>query len=262
MKDLFVRVNDVPKEKGKIFLIHGLGEHSGRYKKFINFINSKGYSVIAPDLPGFGKSPGKRGHVSSFGVYYNIIDKLMDENKTDNLIVMGHSMGGLIAVRFSQVTHHKVNTLVISGAATRLKKISAGLTFITKMLDSISPSITFSNKIDPNDLSYNEESNKAYIDDPLVHDKISARLFWEMKRESEKILKNMDKLTMPTLVIHGRDDPLVSPEFSQEFFDYLKSEKKELKFIQNAKHESMNEKDGEKVFEMIYNFLQKVNDES
>ncbi len=260
MNNLFIETKKVPNEKGCIFIFHGLGEHVGRYKKFIDFANEKGYSVIAPDLPGFGKSYGKRGHIESFEVYYKIMENLIKNNESKNKIVMGHSMGGLIASRFIEVTNSHIDALVMSGAATKLKEISAGLKLITKFLDVVVPSITFSNKINADDLSYNEKSNSAYISDPLVHDKISARLFWEMKRESKKVYENIDKIKIPTLIIHGKDDPIVSPKFSQDFFDSLKTQKKELKFIENAKHESMNEKDGYKVFQIIIDFLERLNE--
>ncbi len=260
-ENVFVEVSKVKEEKGGILLIHGLGEHSGRYKKFIDYINNKGYSVVTLDLPGFGKSPGKRGHVEKFDVYYKLLDDIVDKYGNKNMMVMGHSMGGLIAARYVQTTSHKIKALILSGAATKLKPISKGLTIITKILDSIAPSITFGNKIDANDLSYNEESNRNYVNDPLVHDKISARLFWEMKRESINLYNNIDKINIPVLIIHGKDDPLVPPKFSEEFFNNLKTKEKNLVFIENAKHESMNEKDGEKVYKIIYNFITKVNNE-
>jgi alpha-beta hydrolase superfamily lysophospholipase len=262
VNDLFVETKKVPNEKGCIFIFHGLGEHVGRYDKFINFANEKGYSIVAPDLPGFGKSYGKRGHIKSFKIYYEIMDNLIKENKSKKNIVFGHSMGGLIASRFIEVTNSHIDALVISGAATKLKEIPTGLRLITKFLDKILPSITFSNKINTDDLSYNEKSNSAYVSDPLVHDRISARLFWEMKRESKKLYENIDKIKIPTLIIHGKDDPIVSPEFSKDFFNSLKIQKKELKFIENAKHESMNEKDGNKVFQIIIEFLEGLENES
>jgi alpha-beta hydrolase superfamily lysophospholipase len=260
--NIFIKTKKVQNEKGCIFIFHGLGEHVERYTKFMDFINKRGYSAIAPDLPGFGKSYGKRGHIKSFEVYYKLMEDIIEKNNSKIKIVMGHSMGGLIASRFVEVTKHNITALIISGAATKLKEIPLGLKLVTKILDTVSPSITFSNRINIEDLSYNSESNNAYANDPLVHDKISARLFWEMKRESKKLYSNIEKIKIPTLIIHGKNDPLVPPKFSQDFFDSLNIQKKKLKFIENAKHESMNEKDGLKVFEIISEFLNGLENES
>ena len=124
-----------------------------------------------------------------------------------------------------------------------------------RALSRILPRFTMANELDPNLLSHDEEVVKAYIADPLVHNRISARGFTEMVRAMEETMANADRLRVPCLILHAGDDGLVSPEGGQEFYERAKIADKHLKMYDGFYHELFNEPGKETVFEDIEEWL-------
>jgi len=168
-----------------LYLIHGLGEYSGRYGDFIKQLNEKGIAVFTFDLPGHGYTPGKKEYV-----------------------LFGHSLGGLIASRFVEITEKKPQKLILSSPALGdIRQLSWLLT-----LFSIFPILSFSNGINPYDLSTNKKACELYKKDPLVHDKITVRTARQMFDEAEIALKEIEKVDIPTLLLFGEEDKIVNIE--------------------------------------------------
>ncbi len=244
----------VPEGAHKIMVVaHGLGEHSGRYKNLVDFFYPKGYGIFALDHRGHGQSSGTRGHVDSFDQYGDdlnmLIKKICSETGQKKVILVGHSLGGLISVSYLLRYQETVSHLVLSSPGLRTKdpppkiKAAAG-----KLLARIVPSLTMSNEIDPTHICHDEKVVQAYIDDPLVHNRVSTRFFVEFLKTSEKVFNMASSLTVPLLLLQAQDDLLVDTQASREFFEAAGSAEKEMKVYEGQYHEIFNEPEKEVVF--------------
>lgn len=233
---------DEPKEN--LFLVHGLGEYSGRYVDFIKKLNDLQINVYTFDLPGHGNSPGKKGDIKSFYEIYSFID----EFAPDDFILYGHSLGGLISSRYCEMNLKKPKKLILSSPA--LGNIAQKKILLKIM--SLFPSLSFSNGIPTEEISSDEKENKRYTDDPLIHDKITVRTAKQMFEEAEKAMNQIDEITIPTILLYGEEDKVINK------FEYnkIKNENVELVNFRLGKHELINCKyNSEKYFEKIKDFI-------
>ncbi len=223
-------------EKGWAVIVHGLGEHSGRYKRLIEMLNESGIGVYTFDWPGHGKSGGKRGYAKvEDGI--RIIDEIVDEIG-EKPVIFGHSLGGLTVIRYAEVHPDKIKGTVASAPSIAkprdTSKFSVGL---AKFLGIILPKMTINNTIDPHTLSRNEEAVKNYIDDPLVHDRISLALARSLFVNIEKVNEEVGKITKPLLILNGTEDVLSPIEGARNFMKKLKIKDKTLREFEGAYHE-------------------------
>lgn len=230
------------KPVGSVIVVHGLGEHSGRYDPFAWFLASKGFTVYASDLPGHGVNSSPYGHVNSFNEFIETIETLMNIAKIEfpdlPLFLFGHSMGALVSVRVAQERPEDFRACVFSAPPLNsLKKQAGGLLPLLLTLNIIAPSVRFSNKIDLNKLSTNPEAVERYINDPFIHDKISARLFNEMDKNVSIAWWKTDNLPDSVMFIYGTDDTVISTDSIREFFEEVSAANKRIVEIEGGKHE-------------------------
>jgi len=264
--EIFFQSWSVNKPKALLFIAHGLGEHSGRYMNIIEKLRGTGYSIMSLDHRGFGRSGGKMGHVDSFSDYLYDLKYYMNLVKEEKpgvpVILLGHSLGGVIACNYALNYPADIDGLILSAPALVLAmkvpawKIKAGL-FFSKYL----PTLTMPNGLDPNLLSRDPEVVKAYIADPFVHDKVTARFYTEFVAAQEECLSRARELSMPLLVFHGDGDQTVSVEGSEIVFDRAATDKmnKQIKIFKGLYHETMNEvlADRDKVLDLVKGWLLK-----
>jgi len=206
---------------GWVVIVHGLGEHIGRYEKLINIVTKEGYGVVGFDLPGHGKSSGKRGHTSIEEIL-NLIDELTKDINT--FILFGHSLGGLISIRYTETRPQKVSKLIVSSPALYLKPKTSQKVMVN-IFSIIMPSLTVSNGIDPNLLSRNKEAVQKYISDPFVHDRISIKLGKSMLKNVELAHQQAERIVCPTSILIGTEDKVTPPEGAKRFYEELKTNK-------------------------------------
>ena len=236
----------VSSPKAVLIAVHGLAEHSGRYENLINALDGSGISIYALDHRGFGRSGGKKGHVDSFSDYiYDLklfVDLVKEQNRGVPLLMLGHSLGGVISCRYALEYGDDLNGLVLSSAGFVLStEIPAWKKAAASFLSSSMPQFTMSNGLSSSGLSHDRDVIEAYDNDPMVHDRVSARFFSEFTKASAECLSRSFELTLPVLLIHGKTDPIVDYKGSEMVFERASSSDKELHIFDGLYHETMNE---------------------
>lgn len=255
-----------PKETSKavIILVHGFGEYSERYDYWAKQFNEKGFVVHAIDYRGHGKSDGRRGHINQFDDFINDIDVLVKESKKlyPDLpqFIYGHSLGGNIVTNYILKRDNNFKGAVISSPWYKLSfDPSALMLFFTRIMNKAYPRFTQNAKLDVKALTHDKEIVEAYIADPLVHEKISAKMFYEIYNAGHRVLENTDKISLPVLVQHGNDDKITSYKASKEFAEKANKINKDVAYKEwdGMYHELHNEIGKDKVFEFVAQWLDK-----
>jgi alpha-beta hydrolase superfamily lysophospholipase len=247
--------------RAAIILIHGLGEHSGRYSYLAQAFTGHDIAVHAIDHYGHGKSDGHRGHVERFSVYLDgaraLLKRVQVEQPGIPLFLLGHSMGGLIAAALLPEAQSQLRACVLSGPALKTEnEPSAILSWLNRMLSAIAPTLPMLG-LDPSGVSRDPEVVKAYIEDPLVHHgKLSARLISEMMAAMRATLARASSVQIPLLIMHGENDVLTSPAGSRQFHEQAGSEDKTLRLYPGLHHEIFNEPEKDVVLADLTQWLE------
>lgn len=244
--------------KGVIILIHGLGEHISRYDHWSRKFVEQGYCMIRADLPGHGKSDGKRGHVNKFGLFREIIGLLIDRASADfpglPVILYGHSLGGTIVLSYMVSGAEGIKLGVVTSPWIRLAfEPPKGKMVLASVVKSIMPSLVQPTGLVAEHLSHDPAVVKAYTDDPLVHSKISVSLFSGVYNASREILERGADIKVPVLLLHGKDDLITSPGGSSELAE--KSSKIDIRLWEGGYHELHNEPFNGEVFAEIIGWV-------
>ena len=203
-------------------LIHGLGEHAGRYNDLTCQLCASGIAVLSMDLRGHGTSDGKRGHVAPRIRVIEDIDDLIRKARNAwpgrPVFLMGHSLGGNL------VLHHRLTgkepvsgTVATSPALVLASPKPPAVVVLLRTMAGLMPSLTIQNKLDPAGLSRNRHIAVAYRNDPLVHPYISLQAGIEMMDAGKLILSRAAEPKGPVLLLHGSADPICSVEGSRQF---------------------------------------------
>src|SRR3954469_24677926 len=208
-------------QRGTVVIVHGLGEHAGRYDHVARRLNEWGFAVRGYDHYGHGDSGGVRGALT---VESRLIDDLGDVIESTRqrmsaglpLIVFGHSMGGLVSACLVALGQVRVDGLVLSSPA-----LDAGLKPMQKLLlatvPRIAPNLVVGNGIDPDHISRDPAVVAAYRADPRVHDRISARLGRFIAEAGPTVIAHASQWSVPTLLMYAGEDKLVKPAGSRAF---------------------------------------------
>ncbi|MCJ7725427.1 MAG: alpha/beta hydrolase [Acidimicrobiia bacterium] len=198
--------------RASVVILHGLGEHSGRYEHVGRAFADAGLAPIAVDFRGFGGSEGRRAFVKEFSEYLADVQVAMDEAAGRGLpvVLLGHSLGGLVALAYAQ-DREGVDYLVLSSPALDAA-IPAPKRIAARVLRRILPKLTLANGITADQLSRDPSVGEAYFADPLVYTKTTAALGGAFL--SAMAAARARKVPFPALVILGEQDTLVPPAFS------------------------------------------------
>jgi len=242
-----------------IVLMHGLGEHSGRYQHVAQFFNELGFAVRGYDHRGHGRSGGPRGDVPDN-------DRMLDDaelvigdfaKQYPQPILLGHSMGGLMAARFAVEQRLPLSALILSSPALALP-ISGPQKLLAKLLAALAPGLAIPNGLQRRYLSHDGKVVEAYEKDPLVHPKISARLLRCMLASIAIADAKAPDFHLPTLMVVAGDDHLVDARGSQRFFDLLPRGVATLHIYPQLYHELFNELEARQVFDDVRGWLQQI----
>ena len=243
--------------KGTICIIHGLGEHQGRYEHVAKFYNKNGFQVYSYDQRGHGMSEGKRGHSPGVAYSLNDLERVINTFPKDRLFLYGHSFGGNVLVNFLLKKQPEyVNGAILSAPWLVLAtEPSAFELRLAKIMNKIFPSFTQNNKLDSNDLSNVDTTSQSYLEDPLNHNRISVRLFCEFYGAGLWALENSEKLKTKTLLIHGANDAIVSTNGTIQFAEKSMG-LAEYRIFDNTKHEAHNDFVQEELFAFTLDWLE------
>ena len=244
---IFYRHYPAESERARMVIAHGLGEHSGRYRNVVERMLPKGISVWVPDHRGHGQSEGKRGHVLNFVQYLadlRLSVELAGEGRPEGMkcFLLGHSMGGLIALYFAQQYPGFIDGVVASSPALGMAiEIPGVKKVLGSLMSYIWPGLTMGNELDAGKVSHDPEVVRAYETDALVHNRVSARFFTEFLAAMETVHVQASALKVPTLLQVAGDDQLVNARSSAQFFEKLDLEDKTLHVYEGRYHEIYNE---------------------
>jgi alpha-beta hydrolase superfamily lysophospholipase len=247
---------DCPNPKAVICLVHGLGEHQGRYAHFATFLNENNIALHTTDLRGHGISEGKRGHTPSFEHLLKDVEELLMHTRSEfnntPIFLMGHSLGGNIVANY--VLKENVNELagaIISSPWLKLtEEPSSFQKNLAAWVSKLLPSLTQPNGLNSNDLTHDMAVNQAYQDDPLNHNKISTKLFVESYDQGLWAIENSHLNKLPLYLYHGAEDKITAPFGSKEYADNAGKDVS-YKLWEGVKHEPHNDVKKEEVMQSV-----------
>lgn len=242
-----------------VALVHGFGEHCGRYEAFASWLATRGAAVYACDLRGHGESFGPRGHADSLAELLDDAETLVHRAREAHdqlpLALVGHSMGGLLAAGLAVDREPDIDALVLSAAALspavgRLQRFGAAL------LRNLVPRMSLPAGLDTSTLSRDPEVVAAYEADPLVHGTMTPALACAFFNAADRIRASGGALKVPALVLHGSEDGLCSPAGSERFFERVTVPGSDLEIYEGLRHEIFNEPEREAVYQDVLDWLE------
>ena len=258
MKLKGVIINPSDETMAMIILIHGLGEHIGRYLEWANRFAEKGIGFVGVDLPGHGYSPGRRGFIKSYDVINEIIDILINTTKRTfpsvSIYLYGHSLGGTLALNYLLKTNPKLDGAIITSPWLKLAfEPPKSKIVLARALNYVLPWLIQRSGLKAGHISRETEVVEQYKSDPLGHGKISIRLFNIAIKSASYALEHSGDLKIPTLLLHGGADKITSPEASKKFA--MGNSKTDFMEFEEGYHELHNEAFKSQVFEKIIDWI-------
>jgi alpha-beta hydrolase superfamily lysophospholipase len=245
--------------KAVVCLVHGLGEHSGRYAHVGQTLADAGFTLAGFDLRGHGKSGGPRGHIPSFDAYMDDIaafQKQIDERYSDTpCFLYGHSLGGILVLNYVLRRKPDFKGVISTGAGLRTSLEEQTVkVMMARLLGTLMPGVAIPSGLDPTTISRSPEVVDAYVNDPLVHDKMTFGFGKIMLSVIPWTFEHAHEFSLPLLMIHGKDDKLGYPRGSEEFASLVKQDCT-LKLWDGMYHEIHNEPDQNEVLAFMIDWM-------
>lgn len=252
----------MPKEcKAMVLLVHGMGEHSGRYTdEVIPELLAKHIAVCTYDNFGHGKSDGKRGYCPSYSALMELV-KVMHEKAKElakelPVFLYGHSMGGNLVTNYVIRYQPDVKGMIATSPLLRLSfQPPAWKITIGKVLQKILPSLTLKSGIDVNAISRIEDERQKYSADPLVHDQISANYSISVFEAGTYAIENGEQISVPSFFAHGTGDMITDYTATQQISE--KVSEVTLQLFDDGFHELHNDLERDKLLSSITSWIQK-----
>jgi len=245
--------------RAAIALVHGLGEHFRRYAGMAAWYAERGLGTVAFDLPGHGMSGGKRGH-TSYATVAKEIDKLLGETRSRfpslPIFLYGHSLGGALSLNWLLERQPDIAGAVIgSPGLVPATPVPPAKLALARFMAKVAPSFTLGNDLDASGLARDPEVQKAYLADPLMHDKISARLGLDLIERGQTIIGNARKIHLPLLLLQGTADRLVDPAATARFAAAA-GPNVEFRRFEGWFHELHNEPEKEELYRFVLGWIE------
>jgi alpha-beta hydrolase superfamily lysophospholipase len=246
--------------KGVICLVHGLGEHILRYEHVGAAFVEAGYAMLGSDLRGHGKSGGPRGHTPSLEAFFKDIDEIVREAakrypKAPRFLY-GHSLGGLLSLSYAIERKPEARGMIVSspGLRTAIHEQKAKL-ILARILGLIAPTITLPSGLVADHISRDPQVVKTYVNDPLVHDKISTGFGLAGLKATDLVFARAAQWSAPVLLAYCSADQIAFPRGSEEFARLAPQGLVTLKRFEGLYHEPHNEPEKAEVFQTYIQWL-------
>ncbi len=245
--------------KAVIMIIHGHGDHSTRFDHWAERFVNNGFSVVGIDLRGHGKSGGKKGYIPNYNSFLNDIELLINETEKlfpqKDKILYGHSIGGNLVINYCLKREPKIKAVIASSPWLRLVYKPTKLQLmIADIVKKILPKMTQNTKLPAEFMSRDQIEVEKYINDPLVHDKMSAILYLSVTEHGEIAIEQANEFKIPLLLMHGSGDQITSHKATENFYQKSR-DVATLKIWDGLYHEMHHEKEREQVFQYVIDWL-------
>jgi acylglycerol lipase len=236
-------------------VVHGLGEHARRYERFAAGMARHGMATFAVDLRGHGQSAGQRGYVDSWSQWVDDAAgfiRVVESQVAGEVIPLGHSFGGVVMLSAAIAGRlSNAKRFVLSSPALRLAtKVPAWQSRAATALSKVAPRIALNNQVDAGTVSRIPEIVVAYRTDPLVHSKITARLFHEWEKAAKDDLARAHEIQTRFLILAGTADRLVDSSASRELHERTAGVS-DLRMLEGRYHEPFNDLGSDEVFSIL-----------
>jgi alpha-beta hydrolase superfamily lysophospholipase len=270
------QADDALPPRAMVLIVHGLGEHANRYDHVARQLVDWGFAVRAYDQRGHGESGGVRGGLTSDALLLEDLAEVVDDTRLRSarlpravgageeaaaplpLVLLGHSLGGLVVGRFVSLGIRPVDGLVMSSPALD-PGLNAIQKFLLATLPAIAPNLRVNNGLKPEFISHDPLVVRKYQADPLVHAKISARLAKFIATAGPATVAAASSWTIPTLLMYAGADKLVNPAGSRAFAEAAAgngaAQMVTVRCFDDLYHEIFNETDAVPVFASLKSWL-------
>ena len=250
------------KPRAVLIIVHGLGEHSGRYDRWASLFAQNGVAVLSQDMIGNGRSEGKQGHIRNFQKLIEQIDFIISRSQElfpgIPAILYGHSWGGNLVANYAMVKDPAVQAIIISSPWLSLAfNIPWHLKLISRILTPVLPSLVLKTNAKSGNRSHDAVINEEAKKDPLIHRVISLRMYQITRDQGLYAMKNVYKINRPFLIMHGSGDTTTSHSASEEMARNT-SPLTTLKIWDDLYHELHSEYEYQEIFSYVMDWLSKM----
>jgi alpha-beta hydrolase superfamily lysophospholipase len=258
---IFYRFYPAPGSRHTVIMLHGYGEHSGRYEKFPGKMERLSAQFAVMDFRGMGRSEGARGDIGSFDDYIEDVTAFMEHLRKKHsippkFILFGHSFGGLVAIHWAMKNPEPVKMLILSAPFLGLR-FSRFIHSLNRLVLFLAPRFVYKNPVRSRALSHDPAEIAAYRKDPLILRYISARLIREIARQMETLRKQpILSVPFPVHLLLVGEERIVDPGMVRRFFDRLVAPRKERTIFEGFFHELFNEREQQKAFNVLKTIIE------
>jgi len=250
--------------KALLVMIHGVGDHAGRFNEFVSFLGCRGYACALYDQRGHGLSEGKRGHFSSFEQLLEDLDTFINftqgiVGKELPLILVGGSLGGLVAFNYLVDHQEKAQGMIAASAAIYPTiPLKGWEKRVVRAVGKAFPSFTIHNKLLWDNMMNDPDEKKSLIDDKLFHRRISFGAAIEIEKRLEYVMTLPHRIYVPSLMLAGSGDQICASQGTRDFTDRLSSSEKECIIYDGMLHDILHDTGRKQVMEDVDGWLSKV----
>lgn len=247
--------------KAGVHIVHGLSEHRGRYAALASALVSRGYSVFAFDQRGHGESGGRRGDAPAFESLVDDVQRSMAVHRrllprSAPIVLLGHSMGGLVTLRYLQKGEAGIRGAVLSAPWLKtVLEVPQWKYMLGNILRKVAPGFPIQQRPNGALLTRDPELAEAYERDPLVHRQITPRLYFEVRETQERILSGPTPRRTPLLFLVPLDDEVTDPDTTLVYAGRIEGPATTVETLPDFRHEPFNEIDRERVFRILVDWL-------
>ena len=244
--------------KAVIVMVHGIGEHMQRYAYWADLFRKEGIAFTGVDLPGHGRSDGRRGNIKSYRLLEEMINIMIDSCRKTfpgiPIYLYGHSLGGGIVLDYILRVNPGIKGAIVTSPWLRLSfEPPKAKVILANLMKHLVPGLVQPTGLNVSHISHDGKAVENYKTDPLIHGKISVSLYNCAMNAAKYSLEHASELKIPVLIIHGSDDSINSTGGSREFAE--KSGKVTLRIWEGGYHELHNESFKDEVFKFILNWI-------